>query len=117
MNRYLPALAIALLASMTSWGLAAPVTGYYMETRTCQVYTGPCFANAEVGIAGREAIMAWQIKSGELDGQNLAGLKAVVVDSLTKRHWDSAAWTRRANCGRSCPAGRKGERGLSEKRC
>lgn len=72
-------LSLALLATLSSWGLAAPIRGYYMETRTCQVYTGPCFANAEVGIAGRDAILAWQIESGEIDGQNLAGLKAVVV--------------------------------------
>lgn len=53
--------------------------GVYLETRTCQVYTGPCFANAETGIAGRDAIMAWKIQSGEQDGLDLAGLSVVVV--------------------------------------
>ena len=45
---------------------AANLTGIYLETRTCQVYTGPCFANAESeGLAGRNAIMAWRFEQGK----------------------------------------------------
>ncbi|MCO6457449.1 MAG: DUF1326 domain-containing protein [Pirellulaceae bacterium] len=58
---------------------AAEIRGTYLETRTCQVYTGPCFANAEVGLAGKEAIMAWQIQQGERNGIDLSGLNVVVV--------------------------------------
>ena len=74
--------AVTLVALTASMGWAASkdeIRGVYMETRTCQVYTGPCFANAEVGIAGRDAIMAWNIESGQFNGQDLSGLKAVVV--------------------------------------
>ena len=36
------------------------ITGHYVEARTCQVYTGPCFANGEIGVAGKDAVMAWR---------------------------------------------------------
>jgi hypothetical protein len=55
------------------------VTGKYLETRTCQVYTGPCFANAETAMAGREAVMAWSIEDGSRGGVDLAGLSVVMV--------------------------------------
>jgi hypothetical protein len=55
------------------------VSGHYLEARTCDVYTGPCFANGEMGIAGRDAIMAWSIQQGDFSGVDLAGLKVVMV--------------------------------------
>jgi len=55
------------------------LTGTYLETRTCQVYTGPCFANAETALAGREAVMAWNIQDGSRAGVDLAGLSVVMV--------------------------------------
>lgn len=58
---------------------SAAVQGSYVEVRTADVYTGPCFANSEVGMAGRRAILAWDIKQGEWRGTNLAGLKVLAV--------------------------------------
>jgi hypothetical protein len=55
------------------------VTGTYLESRTCQVYTGPCFANSETALAGREAVMAWNIESGKKNDVDLAGLSVVMV--------------------------------------
>jgi hypothetical protein len=55
------------------------VTGKYVEARTCQVYTGPCFANGEVGSTGKDAIMAWRIEAGKFDGVDLAGQSVAVV--------------------------------------
>lgn len=63
--------------------LAEGVTGKYLEARTCQVYTGPCFANAEVGLAGKEAILAWSIDKGTHDDIDLAGLSVVMVVSAS----------------------------------
>ncbi len=54
-------------------------SGKYVEARTCQVYTGPCFANGEVGSTGKDAIMAWQIEDGAFDGVELAGQSVAVV--------------------------------------
>lgn len=55
------------------------LTGSYVEARTCQVYTGPCFANGEVGSAGKNAIMTWGITEGQLHGVDLAGQSVFVV--------------------------------------
>jgi hypothetical protein len=70
-----------LLAGLMGVGqaFAADIAGQYLETRTCQVYTGPCFANAETGLAGKDALMAWSIRQGTHNGVELAGLKVVVA--------------------------------------
>lgn len=68
-----------LALALSPMAAAAAVNGVYMETRTCQVYTGPCFANAETGLAGKDAIMAWGIDQGSFDGVDLAGLNVVMV--------------------------------------
>ena len=60
-------------------GASAAVSGSYVEIRSCDVYTGPCFANAEMGLEGQEAIMTWSIRKGELDGVNLDGLSVIAV--------------------------------------
>jgi hypothetical protein len=54
--------------SLVSTGAAAEISGEYLEARTCDVYTGPCFANGEVGIAGKEAVMAWKVDEGKWAG-------------------------------------------------
>lgn len=74
-------LSVLLTAPLAS---AGTIQGIYMETRTCQVYTGPCFANAEIGLAGKNAIMAWKIQQGSMDcgdqgDVDLAGLSVVLV--------------------------------------
>lgn len=74
-----------LLSTLAAAALAAPaaaeseVVGLYMEARTCQVYTGPCFANSEMGLAGKEAVMAWHIEGGEFAGQKLRGLSVIAA--------------------------------------
>ena len=55
------------------------VTGNYVEVRTCQVYTGPCFANGEVGSTGKDAILAWHIEAGKFNGVDLGGQSVAVV--------------------------------------
>lgn len=69
----------AMLCLAASPLAAAGIQGDYLETRSCDVYTGPCFANAEIGLTGRQAIMAWSIDQGDFEGVDLSGLKVVVV--------------------------------------
>ena len=77
-NRTIATLTVALL--LFSGGIArSEISGQYLETRTCQVYTGPCFANAEVGLAGKEAVMAWNIQAGTHNGVDLSGLKVILA--------------------------------------
>ncbi len=71
----LAAVALVVVALPAS---AAGLTGQYVECRTCDVWTGPCFANAET-LAGRNAVMGWKVEKGSLDGATLDGLSVVAV--------------------------------------
>ena len=58
---------------------AAEIHGDYVEARGADVYTGPCFANGEVGLIGNQATIAWKIRSGAWNGVDLSGLTVVGV--------------------------------------
>jgi hypothetical protein len=60
------------------------IYGDYVEARTADVYTGPCFANAEVGLVGNLAVFGWKINRGEWHGVSLDGLS--VVAAVKARH-------------------------------
>ncbi|MEK6238803.1 MAG: DUF1326 domain-containing protein [Planctomycetales bacterium] len=77
MTRLVGCCTAALL--MTAVAASGEIRGEYMEARTCDVYTGPCFANAEIGLCGQEAILAWSISEGEFNGVDLTGLKVVMA--------------------------------------
>lgn len=79
---------VALFAVAVPAWAGTQISGDYLESRTCDVYTGPCFANSEVATAGKEAIMAWSIDQGEFQGVNLSGLKVVMVVKAS----DTLAW-------------------------
>jgi hypothetical protein len=65
----------ALFVSFVCMGLSAQqIRGDYIETRSADVYTGQCFANGEVNLVGKEAILAWRVQSGSWDGVALDGL-------------------------------------------
>ena len=68
------------LTMMTPLSLGAEsVSGTYVEARTCQVYTGPCFANGEVGSAGKNAIMVWHFTNGAIGSVDVAGHSVAVI--------------------------------------
>ena len=72
--------AAGLLASKSSAGAKSDtLRGNYLESRTCDVYTGPCFANSQVGLGGHQAILAWNIESGSFDGVDLSGLNVFMA--------------------------------------
>ncbi len=72
---------LGLLAAPV-FGASLPTTqlrGEYIEARTADVYTGPCFANSEVGLAGDLAVMGWKIEKGMWQGVDLDGLSVMGV--------------------------------------
>jgi len=74
--------AVVLAAASISFAEGLPghgVNGNYIEARTADVYTGPCFANGEAEQVGREAVFGWRINEGQWKGVNLAGLSVVGV--------------------------------------
>jgi hypothetical protein len=78
MTRWLILAALAL-AFVAAPARAAGLTGSYLEARTTDVYTGPCFANSDMNLTGREAILAWKVDKGSLDDVRLDGLGVVAV--------------------------------------
>jgi len=58
---------------------ATRVRGEYVEARTADVWTGPCFANSEVGLTGNLAVMGWKVERGTFEGVPLDGLSVVGV--------------------------------------
>jgi len=74
--------AVLSAAATVSFAASLPATGVsgnYIEARTADVYTGPCFANGEVEINGKEAVFGWKINNGTWKGVNVAGLGVVGV--------------------------------------
>lgn len=71
------ALALSLTPAFAS--SEAPISGHYLEVRTCDVYTGSCFANAEMGLTGKEGILVWSIREGSWQGTSLDGLSVIAV--------------------------------------
>jgi hypothetical protein len=77
--RYAFLLAAVAASVAFSTSIAGEITGQYVEARTCDIYTGPCFANADTGLTGRHAVMAWKIDNGSLGDVKLDGLSVVAV--------------------------------------
>jgi hypothetical protein len=75
-------LTILGLAAANSFAgsLTAPrISGDYLEVRSCDVYTGSCVANSEMGLSGREGMLVWSVKQGSWQGVPLDGLKVIAI--------------------------------------
>jgi hypothetical protein len=73
-----------LILVLASIALAAnrpsiEVSGNYVEARTADVYTGPCFANAEVQLVGDLAVLGWHINKGVWNGVSLDNLSVAAA--------------------------------------
>jgi hypothetical protein len=79
------ALSLAVLALGPNLANAAGIRGEYVEARTADVFTGPCFSNAEVFITGKNAVMAWKVTEGSWKGVQLDDqcVAAAVVGTTT----------------------------------
>lgn len=77
---WLGILTIALpIAAMAASGPDVDIEGVYVEARSAQVYTGGCIMNSEAYTVGREAVMAWRIDRGRIDGVDLGGLSVIAA--------------------------------------
>jgi len=74
-------LSLAGSLSLTSRAETAAIRGEYVEVRTASVFAGACHYNGELTTAGRDALMAWSVKSGHWQGIDLAGVRAVAIVS------------------------------------
>lgn len=79
MKLSLAILALAAAAVFAARPLATTISGDYLEVRSCDIYTGPCFANAEMGVSGKEGMMVWSVREGAWDGVRLKGLSVIAA--------------------------------------
>jgi hypothetical protein len=79
MLRRLALLALALTLAAPLNAAELQLRGKYVEARTCDVWTGPCFANADFNLTGKHAVIAWRVDQGRFNDVSLDGLGVVAV--------------------------------------
>jgi hypothetical protein len=77
-NIFFAALIASVPAAVAARG-ATSITGDYVEARTAEVFAGGCIMGSEGEAAGREAILAWRVGHGQVDGVSLDGLSIVAI--------------------------------------
>lgn len=75
----LAALIAAAPAALAASGGKTTISGDYVEARTAEVFTGGCINGSEGEAAGREAILAWRVGRGQVNGVSLDGLSIVAI--------------------------------------
>ncbi|MCM3870459.1 MAG: DUF1326 domain-containing protein [Pyrinomonadaceae bacterium] len=91
------AMALGVVASLTgtvtlnSQADGTSVRGDYVEVRTASVFAGACHYNGELTTAGRDAMMAWNVKSGMWRGVDLTGVRAIAIVSAGENLADQNA--------------------------
>lgn len=73
--------AFTAISSAIASAATPTISGDYLEVRSCDVFTGPCFANAEMGLTGKEGILVWSVRDGQWKGTAVAGLNVIAVVS------------------------------------
>jgi hypothetical protein len=79
MKKIALAFALSTLTLATLAAKPASVTGTYVEARTAEVFAGACIMNGEAATTGREALMAWKVDRGQVNGVTLDGLTVVAA--------------------------------------
>src|SRR6266498_2292726 len=79
MKSYLAIFTLAVASTLTAKQSAPPISGGYLEVRSCDVYTGYCFANGEMNLSGKEGMLVWTVSDGSWNGTSLNGLSVIAV--------------------------------------
>jgi len=83
MTRFLTCLLATASLTLAANHPTTELRGSYVEARTADVYTGPCFANSEVELVGNLAVFGWRIDQGQWQGVRLDGLSVVAAVRAT----------------------------------
>jgi hypothetical protein len=77
------ALVLAALIGLTVIPLAAggknTASGAYVEARTAEVFTGGCIMGSEAETVGKQAVLAWKVDRGTVNGVAIDGLAVVAA--------------------------------------
>ncbi|HUK34110.1 MAG TPA: DUF1326 domain-containing protein [Vicinamibacterales bacterium] len=81
MKRAIVLLSVFGLASTVSIaaGGRGAVSGQYVEARTAEVFTGGCIMGSEAETMGKQAVLAWRIDRGAVNGVSVDGLSVVAA--------------------------------------
>jgi hypothetical protein len=79
MKKIALSLAFSSLTLATVAAKSTSVTGTYVEARTAEVFAGACVMNGEAATTGREALVAWKVDHGQVNGVALDGLAVVAA--------------------------------------
>src|SRR5262245_39935783 len=80
MKRATVLLAVLGLAGTVSVAAGGPtVSGQYVEARTAEIFTGGCIMGSEAETMGKQAVLAWKVDRGSVNGVSLDGLSVVAA--------------------------------------
>src|SRR2546423_13697029 len=70
---------IGLAGTVSIAAGGATVTGQYVEARTAEVFTGGCIMGSEAETMGKQAVLAWKVDRGAVNGVSIDGLAVVAA--------------------------------------
>jgi len=74
------AMLVGLAGSVSmSAGGKTTVSGQYVEARTAEVFTGGCIMGSEAETMGKQAVLAWKVDRGTVNGVSVDGLSVVAA--------------------------------------
>src|SRR5947208_3706703 len=73
----LAVLGLAGTVSMSAGGTT--VSGQYVEARTAEIFTGGCIMGSEAETMGKQAVLAWKVDRGAVNGVSIDGLAVVAA--------------------------------------
>ena len=80
MKRALLLIAVCLLLAVSSIASGGnSLSGVYVEARTAEVFTGGCLMSSEAETTGRQAVLAWRVDRGSVNGVSLDGLVIIAA--------------------------------------
>jgi hypothetical protein len=81
MKRIIVLAAVVGLASAVSIAASGKgtVTGLYVEARTAEIFTGGCIMGSEAETMGKQAVLAWKVDRGSVNGVSVDGLSVVAA--------------------------------------
>ena len=68
MKRFMLSAALVALAAAPLFAGGGAISGSYVEARTAEVFTGGCIMGSEAETMGKEAVLAWKVDRGTVNG-------------------------------------------------
>ena len=80
MKRAFLLIAVCILLAVPSMASDGnSLSGVYVEARTAEVFTGGCLMSSEAETTGRQAVLAWKVDRGSVNGVSLEGLAVIAA--------------------------------------